>query len=522
MKRSFRARRPNPHRWARIIALRSILILSLVVIALLSAAFAQSYPLTAPQHLGADIADGHTGQLIVSWDKVTGAAYYDLQFATSSGGPWSAVPHCFGAGNAALYDTPIEDTPYNTEACRHPGLQVTNPPTYYYYEVAACNAQNVCSTYGTTSNASNTPISCNCTSDQIPTMIDPSTGGNLLAPHPLRVPTCDTLPFNIYDICNSLYENTTVEIAAFHNTNYSFIPNRDTLLIWLPGSTSTCRYSEIMYTAQNLGFDAICVNYSNASQQDNICSGDPNCFYYIDKAKFDGTGPCTLNNTDSQDCGIDPKTNQPFGIAYYDAVLYRIDWMLAYLANLYPNDNWPHYLNGSAPNWNKIILGGTSQGGVMATYAAGLENANGTPFIRALNQSAPPLATPVNGTMTAATYLAGPPAWFDSTTIRNVYGFVSANDFRYNNTQTYGDSYFDAAWKAMGFISANHDAEWDMNCSASSQQACLIQPQGLYCGTQSNPASDNLVTFGAQSVEGGHHDPERIWNQDVFEFMILD
>ena len=140
----------------------------------------------------------------------------------------------------------------------------------------------------------------------------------------------------------------------------------------------------------------------------------------------------------------------------------------------------------------------------MATYAAGLENTNGTPFQRALNLSAPPMATPVNGTMTAATYLAGPPAWFNSTTIRNVYGLVSANDMRYNN-HNYGDSYFGAAWKAMGFVAGNNDYEWDMNCTYSMNPLCQDQNhnpittlQGLNCqGTPSN----NLVTFAAQSVE---------------------
>lgn len=296
-----------------------VLTLALAVLVQYSA-FAQSFPPPPPQHLRADIADGNSGQLIISWDKVSGAAYYNLQYATSSSGPWSAVANCSGSGNAAVYDTPIEDTPFNTEVCRHSGLQVTNT---YYYQVASCNGQNVCSFFVTTMNATNTPISCNCTSAQIPSMIDPSTGGNLVAPHPLRVPTCDTLPQGLD--CNLLYENNKNEIAAPHNPNNNYNSNQTVLVIWLPGSGSNCGYSAIMYTAQNLGYDAICVNYSNASQQDNICSGDPNCFYYIDKAKFDGTGPCTPGNMDSQDCGIDPKTQQPFGVAYYDSVLYRVE-----------------------------------------------------------------------------------------------------------------------------------------------------------------------------------------------------
>ncbi|MGC2248031.1 MAG: hypothetical protein WA609_15595 [Terriglobales bacterium] len=94
-------------------SLRTLVLVALVAMAfapLRSAAQINAAP-EPPENLRADIADGNTGQLIISWTKVSGAAYYDLEYSTSSTGPWSAVSNCFGSGDAAYYDTALEDTP---------------------------------------------------------------------------------------------------------------------------------------------------------------------------------------------------------------------------------------------------------------------------------------------------------------------------------------------------------------------------------------------------------------------------
>lgn len=241
-------------------------------------------------------------------------------------------------------------------------------------------------------------------------------------------------------------------------------------------------------------------------------------------------------------CDIDPYTGTQYYNYSSDAVLHRVSTMLQYLSCTTnynggnydtPNTKWlAYYLaagttcttTNPTPNWSKIIMAGFSQGGDMATYTAGLEILNGTPIVRAVNLSAPPQALVSNGNQTAATYLTG---WFPGSTIRNVFGLVSANDPHYNMPQ--GDNnegVYQAVWKAMGFIPAkpNYDGEWDLNCTTSMNQLCTNQGQpittlqGLSCSTNH---SDNFVNFASVSPGGGHPDPTYIWNQDMFEFMLL-
>jgi hypothetical protein len=483
-----------------------------------------------PTNLRVDISDGNSGQLFVSWDKSTsGATYYDLQRSLSQNSGYQHVANCYGSSDAGYNDTPFasEDTPFQTEVCHDSGLAVTNPPTYYYYEVAACNISNQCSLYTSTTPAVlngtyNSPVSCNCS---LPPMVFNGQNLKIPSPNPIRLVTSTVTP-------DAQYHPSDPVQAGYYNPGppgYSITP-KHVLLVQLPGSRGYCTYSPLMYTAQNLGFDAICVNYSNYTQQETICSGNPDCFYYITEAKFDGTGPCThWRGPWYVNCGFDPYTNTQYYNYTYDAVQHRVTTMLQYLCNNYDtaNTQWEYYLtgypnagcNGSAPDWTKIIMAGFSQGGDMATYTAGLEDANRTPIVRAINLSAPPQATQVGTTWTAATYFTSPSPWFSSTTIRYVFGLVSANDSHYTPPGTPG--VFQAVWAAMGFTAANNDAEWDLNCNVNQSAPCYSQnPQGLSCsGTPSN----NLVNFAKVNPGGtGHDDPNYIWNQDMFEFMLLD
>jgi hypothetical protein len=119
-----------------------------------------SHPASAqpntPTHLRVDISDGNSGQLFISWDKMSGATYYDLQHSLSQTSGYQQVTNCYGSANSGY-----NDTPFQTEVCRDSGLAVGTP---YYYEVAACNSSQQCSPYTSTTNPpppSNTPVSCN-------------------------------------------------------------------------------------------------------------------------------------------------------------------------------------------------------------------------------------------------------------------------------------------------------------------------------------------------------------------------
>jgi len=477
-----------------------------------------------PTNLRVDIADGNTGELIITWTEPTGSpapTYYTLQRWTSSNPTPVTVVNCSGTTNFVTTGTPFNEGGGSTNVCRDnnggAGLTVG---TSYFYQVESCIAGNSppCPAGFTTSAPSNTPLTCNCTqgstSSQIPPMIYGTAEQSLRPPDPIRLVTSVVTP-------DASYQPGTHEIAAYHNpgpSGYSITP-KNVLFVELPGSGGACEYSPLMYTAQNLGFDGICVNYSNNTEQEIICLGDPGCFYYISEAKFNGTGPCNNPNLSNPTyCGSDPYYG---GGTYWnefpDSVPHRVITMLQYLIknqSMYQGADWGQYLTpGNLPNWGQIMVGGFSQGGDMATYTAGFEAAQGTPILRAINLSAPPQAVEINGTYTAATYFQGPPLWLPAPTIRSVFGLVSANDPHYT-PPTNPNGVYQTVWVAMGFTAANHDSEYDLNQVGS--------PQGLSCsGTPSN----NLVNFAAVNPypgHDGHVDPNYIWNQDMFEFMLLD
>ncbi len=512
-----------------------------------------------PTNLRVDIADGNTGQLLITWTQPSGgtaATYFTLQRSTSSGSGYSTVANCSGTANLVNTATPFNEGGGAINVCHdnNSGAGLA-PGTVYFYRVEACSGNTPpCPNGYTTSAASNTPVTCNCTqgstTSQIPPMIwhDTSGGKNswesLVPPKPTRVAA------NVVDK-QVVYGPTATELYAASNPGVAGlypIASQEKLLVELPGSGSSCSYSAMMYTAQNLGFDTICVNYSNKSKQETICAGNPGCFYYVTEAKFDASGPCGVPNTNSTDCGEDPypgPSPAPYSNGQHDAVYSRILTMLEYLTgNTGTNpcnvssSPWGQYLlaqhqteTGSycALNWSQIILGGWSQGGDMATYAAGLEASNGTPLVRAINWSAPPQATVANNRMTAATYLKG---WFPGTSIRSVFGLVSANDDHYQTLQGANAlSVYQAVWNTMGFTpgSPAYDGQADLNCTTATNSLCNVPisagVQGLSC-TGTPVPSNNIVNFAAvnpySNPPDGHPDTIYIWNQDIYEYMLLD
>jgi hypothetical protein len=302
-----------------------------------------------------------------------------------------------------------------------------------------------------------------------------------------------------------LVSSTVDPAIQFLPSNYQFagyaapsVPRRNLLVVNLPGSGGACSASYFGDTAQKLGFDWICVNYSNLSPQISICVGDPDCFGNISQAKLDATGLCSTPG--QSHCGTDPNTVQPYYLNNpADAVTQRISMMLQYLnTNGYNQNgtNWGSYLSGTTPLWQNIVLAGHSQGGDMATFAA-YEHV----VARAINLSAPPQATLVHGVEVGASFFTSPKA----TDIRNIFGFVSTHDPRYQQ------GLFFAVWPLLGFTPANNDAEVKLNTST---------PIGLNCN--SGTPSHNFSSSALVSPGGGHNDTLYLWNEDIYKFMLID
>jgi len=288
------------------------------------------------------------------------------------------------------------------------------------------------------------------------------------------------------------------------NNEYAYyasaaVPRRNLLLVDLPGTDETCPAAGAFdNTAEKLGFDVICVNYSNLSSQENICSDDPACFGNVSQAKENVTGICSTPGQSG--CGIDPKTGEPYYLSNAaDDVTQRISMMLQYLnTHGYSKNgtNWGNYLSGTTPLWQNILLVGHSQGGDMSTFTAYQQV-----VARAINLSGPPQATPVNGTETGATYFTTTPA----TSVRNIYALVSVADPRYQ------EGVYFAVWPLLGFTAANNDAEVKLNTTT---------PIGLTCNT--GTPSHNFSTAAPPGPAGGHNSPLYLWNEDVYKFMLID
>jgi hypothetical protein len=426
-----------------------------------------------PTNFRADISVGTTGQLFVSWDSIKGATYYNLQRSTDPDDVYISVVKCSGLAN--IKNT---NTTSGMRACRDGGL---TPGNFYYYQVQACNSIG-CSDFSAA--VSNVPVTSDCTSAQIPDLTGVTTLPKISVLSSTVDPAIQFLP----------NENQFANYAA------PGVPRRNLLLVILPGSDEKCPGPDpINITAQKLGFDTICVNYSNLSSQQDICKGDLACFGNISQAKLDATGICSIPG--QPQCGIDPKTLQPYYLSNpADAVTQRISMMLQYLnTNVYNQNgtNWGTYLSGTTPLWQNIVLGGHSQGGDMATFAA-----YDHVVARAINLAGPPQATRVNGVEVGADYFTSPKA----TDIRNIYGLVSVYDLYYQQ-----GIYF-AVWNLLGFTEANNDAEVMLNTDT---------PIGLNCNCDT--PSHNFSTSAPPGPGGnGHVSPLYLWNEDVYKFMLID
>ena len=84
-------------------------------------------------------------------------------------------------------------------------------------------------------------------------------------------------------------------------------------------------------------------------------------------------------------------------------------------------------------------------------------------------------------------------------------------------------------WPLMGFDAANNDAEVDLNCNTNNPK----YPN--YCASLKNPVpylgqtpSHNFVNWAIAMdytdtpPTGGHGDTLLMWNEDIYEYMLLN
>jgi hypothetical protein len=123
------------------------------------------------------------------------------------------------------------------------------------------------------------------------------------------------------------------------------------LFVFLAGTGALpVAYELILQAGAAKGFHAVGLNYPNPTPVGVICqttSTDPNCFWNVRREIITGTDY-------SADVSIGPA----------DAIVTRLDNLLGYLKQNFPDQGWGQYLlsNGTV-DWSKVVIGGHSQGG---------------------------------------------------------------------------------------------------------------------------------------------------------------
>lgn len=127
------------------------------------------------------------------------------------------------------------------------------------------------------------------------------------------------------------------------------ITSLNKLFIMLPGTNGLPEmYDEITIVAANIGYHAISLSYPNYSSISELCKfdSDPNC---SEKARMEIITGEDLHPT------IDVNED--------NCIINRILKLLQFLNDSYPNVGWGNYFDNENIFWEKIAVGGHSQGG---------------------------------------------------------------------------------------------------------------------------------------------------------------
>ncbi|MBO9570857.1 MAG: hypothetical protein J7497_01395, partial [Chitinophagaceae bacterium] len=131
-----------------------------------------------------------------------------------------------------------------------------------------------------------------------------------------------------------------------------------TLVVFLPGTyRSPVEYKAIINKAASMGYHVIGLSYPNSVAGNPVCknTGDVTCHSRLRREIVDGIDRSTAVSVNTTNC-----------------ILNRLQKALSYLAVQYPKNGWGQYCVNGTFYWNKIIMGGHSQGaqisGVMGKF----------------------------------------------------------------------------------------------------------------------------------------------------------
>ncbi len=130
------------------------------------------------------------------------------------------------------------------------------------------------------------------------------------------------------------------------------------LLLFFPGTNASGQdYTLFLKTAADLGYHVIGLDYENDFSINLVvcpATRDPSCHGRARNEIWFGT-----------------DDHEAVEVNTANSIVYRLNKLLAYLANNYPNEGWEQYiLNDSTVNWRQVVTAGHSQGAGHATYAS--------------------------------------------------------------------------------------------------------------------------------------------------------
>lgn len=162
---------------------------------------------------------------------------------------------------------------------------------------------------------------------------------------------------------------------------------RNQLLVFFPGTGGQPKqYHLFSRHAAEKGFHVINLAYENAvSINFEVCRGNlsPNCHRW---SRFEVL------------TGIDTSLTLTTSDRPASAAFARLSYLLNYLQQNFPQEQWDSYLNTNQLQWSRMILAGHSQGGGMAAFTASLQTVN---RVILFNATEPALWT-TEGTQTPA------------------------------------------------------------------------------------------------------------------------
>ncbi|MFP4544942.1 MAG: T9SS type A sorting domain-containing protein, partial [Candidatus Kapaibacterium sp.] len=129
------------------------------------------------------------------------------------------------------------------------------------------------------------------------------------------------------------------------------------LLLYFPGTTARpYDYLKFCKTAANMGYHAISLSYENLASVNYIACGQ--------------TTDTTCHRRAREEIWFGEDNHEILDVDYNNSIINRLEKLLNYLAENYPQEGWEQFIIGGDVQWNKITTAGHSQGGGHAGFSA--------------------------------------------------------------------------------------------------------------------------------------------------------